>query len=84
MESQGGERGSEAVVAVTGSLTLQTLSVKVKGERAEFREEGEGYLFPNRVLERKYFLYQASNLLMPFSLDGVDRCRHSRCGLELI
>ena len=35
MESQGGERGSEAVVAVTGSLTLQTLSVKVKGEESE-------------------------------------------------
>lgn len=33
------------MVAVTGDLILQTLSVKVKRERAEFREEGEAIFF---------------------------------------
>lgn len=31
-ESQQGKRGSEAVVAGTGDLTLQNLSVKVKAQ----------------------------------------------------
>lgn len=62
--SQRGERRSEAVVAVTGDPTVQSPSVKVKGERTEFREEGEGDLFPHRGLERWAF-----HLLMPFSQD---------------